>query len=48
MVRRPMTDTRFDLLGIGNAIVDVVAQTAESFLSRHDMRKGAMALIERL
>ncbi len=46
MVRRAMTETRFDLLGIGNAIVDVVAQTPDSFLSRHDMRKGAMALID--
>lgn len=37
---------RFDILGIGNAIVDVVAQTDEGFLSRRDMRKGAMALID--
>ena len=37
--------TRFDVLGIGNAIVDVVAPTGDDFLSRHDMRKGGMALI---
>ncbi len=36
---------RFDILGIGNAIVDVVAPTGDDFLSRHDMRKGGMALI---
>ena len=36
---------RFDLLGIGNAIVDVVAAAPDQFLSRHDMRKGGMALI---
>ncbi len=36
----------FDILGIGNAIVDVVAQTPEAFLSKHDMHKGAMALID--
>jgi len=36
---------RFDILGIGNAIVDVVATTGDDFLSRHDMRKGGMALI---
>ena len=41
-----MTSPRFDLLGIGNAIVDVVAPVDEAFLSRHDMRKGAMALID--
>jgi fructokinase len=38
--------TRFDLLGIGNAIVDVVARTDDTFLSRHDMRKGSMTLID--
>ena len=37
---------RFDILGIGNAIVDVVAPVHEGFLSRHDMRKGGMALID--
>jgi fructokinase len=37
---------RFDILGIGNAIVDVLAPVDEQFLSRHDMRKGAMALID--
>ncbi len=37
---------QFDILGIGNAIVDVVAQADERFLSRHAMRKGSMALID--
>jgi fructokinase len=37
---------RFDILGIGNAIVDVVAPVPEAFLSKHDMHKGAMALID--
>ena len=37
---------RFDILGIGNAIVDVLAPVEEQFLSRHDMRKGSMALID--
>lgn len=36
---------RFDILGIGNAIVDVVAPVHEAFLSRHGMRKGGMTLI---
>ncbi len=36
---------RFDILGIGNAIVDVVAPAGDDFLSRHDLRKGGMALI---
>src|SRR5271167_191287 len=36
----------YDILGIGNAIVDVVARTEDQFLSRHDMHKGAMILID--
>ncbi len=41
-----MTKPRFDILCIGNAIVDVVARTDDAFLSKHDMRKGGMALID--
>src|ERR1700744_2627199 len=41
-----MTQPTYDILGIGNAIVDVVAQADEWFLSRHDMHKGAMSMIE--
>jgi sugar/nucleoside kinase (ribokinase family) len=41
-----MAAARFDILGIGNAIVDVVARAEENFLSRHDMHKGTMALID--
>jgi sugar/nucleoside kinase (ribokinase family) len=41
-----MMAARFDILGIGNAIVDVVARAEDGFLSRHDMRKGTMALID--
>ena len=41
-----MADAQFDILGIGNAIVDVVARGDESFLSRHDMHKGAMRLVD--
>ena len=43
----PPTGTpRLDILGIGNAIVDVVAPVHEAFLARHAMRKGAMALVD--
>jgi sugar/nucleoside kinase (ribokinase family) len=40
------TQPRFDIIGIGNAIVDVVSPTDDQFLSKHDMRKGGMALID--
>jgi sugar/nucleoside kinase (ribokinase family) len=36
----------YDILGIGNAIVDVVASADDQFLSRHDMQKGAMILVD--
>jgi fructokinase len=36
----------FDILGIGNAIVDVVAPAEPSFLSKHDMHPGSMTLID--
>ena len=42
----PAAAADFDILGIGNAIVDVLAPVEESFLSKHDMRKGSMALID--
>ncbi len=41
-----MTLTRYDVLGIGNAIVDVLARAEEDFLLRQGMRKGGMALID--
>jgi adenosine kinase len=41
-----MTDARFDVLGIGNAIFDVLVPADEGFLARHDMAKGGMALID--
>src|SRR6202521_2826573 len=41
-----MTLAKYDVLGIGNAIFDVLVQTDEGFLSRHGMIKGGMALID--
>jgi sugar/nucleoside kinase (ribokinase family) len=41
-----MTETKYDVLAIGNAIFDVLVQTDEGFLSRHGMTKGGMALID--
>ena len=35
-----------DVLGIGNAIVDVIARAEDDFLVKHGMHKGAMALID--
>src|SRR6202162_408544 len=41
-----MTSAKYDVLGIGNAIFDVLVQTDERFLSLHGMTKGGMALID--
>ncbi len=41
-----MTSARYDVLGIGNAIVDVLARADDEFLVRQNMRKGAMMLID--
>jgi sugar/nucleoside kinase (ribokinase family) len=41
-----MTAAKYDVLGIGNAIFDVLVQTDEGFLAAHGMAKGGMALID--
>jgi sugar/nucleoside kinase (ribokinase family) len=41
-----MTAIRYDVVGIGNAIVDVIARTEDDFLVSHGMHKGAMRLID--
>jgi sugar/nucleoside kinase (ribokinase family) len=41
-----MTDAKYDVLGIGNAIFDVLVKTDEAFLAAHGMTKGGMALID--
>jgi sugar/nucleoside kinase (ribokinase family) len=41
-----MSPSRFDVVCVGNAIVDVITQADESFLTDHGMVKGSMQLIE--
>ncbi len=41
-----MSDATLDVVGIGNAMVDVVAHADESFLVAHGLSKGAMTLID--
>jgi len=41
-----MAATRYDVLGIGNAIVDVLARTDDDFLVQQKMPKGSMSLID--
>jgi adenosine kinase len=41
-----MTAPRYDLLGVGNAIVDVIARADDKFLVAQGMAKGSMSLID--
>jgi len=41
-----MAEPSLDVIGIGNAIVDVIARAEDSFLTDHALAKGAMTLID--
>ena len=41
-----MDNKKFDVTGIGNAIVDVIANVNDDFLIMHSLHKGTMRLIE--
>src|SRR5688572_7228070 len=41
-----MSTPRYDVIGFGNAIVDVIARAEDDFLVKHGMHKGGMALID--
>ncbi|TAE32458.1 MAG: adenosine kinase [Alphaproteobacteria bacterium] len=41
-----MIKKQYDVVGIGNAIVDILAHVEESFLKQHTMEKGGMQLVD--
>ena len=41
-----MSQNGYDILGLGNAIVDIIAQTPDAFIEANGLVKGAMTLIE--
>lgn len=41
-----MTEATLDVVGIGNAIIDLIAHADDSFLTEHQLAKGAMTLID--
>jgi sugar/nucleoside kinase (ribokinase family) len=41
-----MADARFDVVAVGNAIVDILLQTPDAFLDTHAITRGAMSLID--
>ena len=40
------TEARYDIVAIGNAIVDVISQASDEFLDEEQLVKGSMALID--
>ena len=40
------TDAPFDVVGIGNALVDVIAHAPDSFIDDHQLNKGSMDLVD--
>ncbi len=42
----PASETRYDVLAIGNAIVDVIAETDDAFIEEEALTKGGMQLID--
>tara|TARA_B110001454_G_scaffold219154_1_gene250461 strand:- start:7373 stop:8326 length:954 start_codon:yes stop_codon:yes gene_type:complete len=41
-----MVDKKFDIVGIGNSIVDVILQVDDNFLHSKGLRKGLMSLVD--
>jgi sugar/nucleoside kinase (ribokinase family) len=41
-----MSEMELDVVGVGNAIVDVLAQASDAFLDQHGLAKGSMTLID--
>jgi sugar/nucleoside kinase (ribokinase family) len=41
-----MHQAKFDVMGIGHAIVDILAQTTDAFLAEHGIAKGGMTLVD--
>jgi sugar/nucleoside kinase (ribokinase family) len=36
---------RYDVVGVGNALVDVISHAGDEFITRHDLVKGSMTLV---
>jgi len=46
MVGTTENTATFDVVGVGNAIVDVLAEVEDAFIDQHSLAKGGMTLIE--
>ena len=41
-----MREAKFDVIGVGHAIVDILAGTTDAFLTEHGIAKGSMTLVD--
>jgi len=41
-----MTETKFDVVGIGNAIVDVLSNSDDDFIEKHNLIKSSMTIVD--
>ena len=41
-----MVDNKYDIVGIGNSIVDVITDVEDQFLNENELRKGLMSLVD--
>ena len=41
-----MVSQEFDIVGIGNAIVDVITDVDDEFINQQELRKGLMSLVD--
>ena len=39
-----MVDNKYDIVGIGNSIVDVITDVEDQFLNEHELRKGLFSI----
>ncbi len=41
-----MSDKKYDVYGLGNALVDIVTEVSDQFIEEHKVEKGVMTLVE--
>ncbi len=41
-----MSNKKYDVYGIGNALVDIITEVSEDFIKQHKVEKGVMTLVE--
>ena len=41
-----MSDKKYDVYGLGNALVDIVTEVSDEFIKEHSVEKGLMTLVE--